>query len=348
MNVPSVELRKKVNSLMNESRRRAKRTECVWCGKKITSFCNSHSIPQCVIKNIEDNGKVDYYNSLAKIPTMNLDKGVNEAGTFRLLCRECDSRLFQDYEDLGRLETQPTGKMLAEIALKNVLVMLNKRYIEIEMQKVLKERIKVPSFYNVDKQVQIKQLDLRDFGEDFYRTKEIIENNCSDDAYKLVFWKKLDYIIPIAFQGSVVLYGDLEGNLVNDIYDYSETNSMKDLQICLFPLKNTSVVFMFYHKDDTEYDLFAKQFVCLEDSEKLQLISYILYEKCEDMLFAKKFPHRTWIINKISDLFTSTPGFHFASDEADAEIEQRKERLQLMNRDKSFPNILDSKFAVTQ
>ena len=65
-----------------------RKNECLWCGKKITSFCNSHSVPQCVLKNIEVNGKFDYFNTLAELPVMNLDKGLNEAGTFKLLCRD--------------------------------------------------------------------------------------------------------------------------------------------------------------------------------------------------------------------------------------------------------------------
>lgn len=339
-----IEIRKKISSLMNESKRRAKKNECLWCGKKITSLCNSHSVPQCVLKNIEVNGKFDYFNTLAELPVMNLDKGLNEAGTFKLLCRDCDSLLFKDYEDLNKLRVEPTGRMLAEIALKNLLVILNKRYIEIEMQKVLQETMEIPSYYNMKHQLHIKELDLKDFGWEYLRAKSIVQNGIDDD-YKLLYWKRLDYVIPIAFQGLVVLYGDLEGNVVSDIYDFSEANIVKNLHICLFPLKNESVVFMFYHKDDHEYDVFAEQFNTLDDTQKLQLIGYILYERCEDMLFAKKFPHRTWIINKISELFVETPGVFFVSDKSEEEAYKRRDLLRLKNRDTSFPNILDSKFA---
>lgn len=36
------------------------------------------------------------------------------------------------------------------------------------------------------------------------------------------------------------------------------------------------------------------------------MLSYIVYGYCEDMLFAKKFPHRIWIINKVRDTFMET------------------------------------------
>ncbi len=341
-----IEIRKQVSALMNESKRRAKRTECIWCGNKITSFCNSHSVPQCIIRNIEIEGKVDYFNTLAELPVMNPDKGINEAGTFKLLCRNCDSKLFQDYEDLERLKDKPDGRMLSEIALKNLMVMLNKRYIEVELQKVIQESFDVPFYLNMEHQMQIKELDLKDFGWEYLRTKRLIQNN-DNDAFNMLFWKKLDYVIPIAFQGQVVLYGDLNGNVVSDIYDFSETNIVKNLHVCLFPLKNESVVFAFYHKDDHEYDRFAKQFSELDEAQQLQLISYILYERCEDMLFAKKFPHRTWIINKIAELFVTTPGVKLVTKETEA-YSKKQELYRLKYRDTSFPNILDSKFAFKQ
>lgn len=339
-----IEIRKKINTLINESQRRAKKTECIWCGKKTTSFCNSHSVPQCVLKNIEIEGKLDYYNTLSKIPYMNLDKGLNEAGRFKLLCRECDNHLFKDYEDIDSLSAEPNGKMLSEIALKNLLVMLNKRYIEIETQKIIQETRKDLSWYNTKKRILIKELDLKDYRREYIRTKNIILNQ-DNNAYRLIFWKKLDHVIPIAFQGLVVLYGDLEGNMVSDIYDYSKDNRVKNLHICLFPLKNESVIFMFYHKDDHEYDAFAEQFEALDDTQKLQLVGYIIYEHCDDMFFAKKFPHRKWIIDKIGELFVETPDEANVSSNLQVDIYKRRYLLRLKNRDTSFPNILDPKFA---
>jgi len=346
MDVDLINLRKQINSLINESKRRAKKSECIWCGTPVTSFCNSHSVPQCVIKNIEIDGKVGYYNTLVELPTMNLDKGINEAGTFKLLCRNCDNKLFKDYEDIERLKERPSDIMLAEIALKDILVMLNKRYIEVELQNVMSESFNIPSNFNMNSQRRIKNLDLKDFGWEYLRTKSIIENNI-ENSFNLLFWKKLDYVIPIAFQGQVVLYGDLEGNIVSDIYDYSETNIVKNLHICLFPLKEDSVVFMFYHKEDHAYDAFSKQFNMLDDSQKLQLIGYILYERCEDMLFAKKFPHRTWILNRISELFISTPDVHMVTKETE-EYYKKQSLYRLKYRDISFPNILESRFAFKQ
>lgn len=38
-------------------------------------------------------------NTLVDNPLMDTEKGVEEAGTFHLICNECDSKIFSDYEN---------------------------------------------------------------------------------------------------------------------------------------------------------------------------------------------------------------------------------------------------------
>lgn len=340
-----IELRKEYSRIISKSKQQAKKKECLWCGKKITRFCNSHSIPQCVLRNIDLDGKLDYFNSILNLPLINEDKGISEAGTFKLICNDCDNTIFQDYEELSKLEEPPTEIMLEEIALKNVLMMLSKRYFEIELYRTLEVEYNVP--YPYDTKQEVNTLDERDFWLDFLRIKEMINlpRETENTAYKMFFWKKLDHVIPIAFQGLVTLYGDLEGRMITDTYSTSEEIVVKYMHVCMFPLENSSVVFAFYHEDDTEYDIFAEQFNNLEEDEQLSVLSYIVYGYCEDMLFAKKFPHRTWIINKVRDTFMETADI-LAFDKEYAEHQKKMRMEHLKNRDKDFPCILAKKFAV--
>lgn len=117
------------------------------------------------------------------------------------------------------------------------------------------------------------------------------------------------------------------------------------MHICMFPLETSSVVFAFYHEDDKEYDNFANQFAKLDDNEKLTVISYIVYEYCEDMFFAKKFPHRTWIINKLKETFIDSSDI-WAINKEHAEYQKKSKLNKLKNRDKNFPCILFEKYAV--
>lgn len=221
--------------------------------------------------------------------------------------------------------------------------MLNKRYIEIQLFNNLQKEFSMP--YPYDKKQEANSLDERDFWWDFVRIKEMIKSEQKKSKYKLFYWRKLDYIIPIGFQGLVTLYGDLEGNMVTDIYNTSEDLIVKHMHVCLFPLEKNSVVFAFYHEDDIEYDLFASQFNNLDDDEKLTVISYIVYEYCEDMFFAKKFPHRTWIINKLKETFIDSSEI-WAFSKEHAEYQKNSKLNQLKYRDKEFPCILFPKYAV--
>lgn len=339
-----IEARKQFSKLMNKSKQQAKKSECLWCGKKITRFCNSHSLPQCILRNIDTDGKIDYFNSMINLPLINSDKGISEAGTFKLLCRECDGKIFQDYENLESLCNIPSESILEEIALKNILMMLNKRYIEMQLYNNMQNDFNMP--YPYEARQEANSLDERDFWWDFVRVREMI--NLSDEKkskFKLFYWRKLDYIIPIAFQGLVTLYGDLDGNMVTDIYNTAEDLIVKHMHICMFPLETSSVVFAFYHEDDKEYDNFANQFAKLDDNEKLTVISYIVYEYCEDMFFAKKFPHRTWIINKLKETFIDSSDI-WAINKEHAEYQKKSKLNKLKNRDKNFPCILFEKYAV--
>lgn len=274
---------------------------------------------------------------------INNDKGLNEAGTFKLLCPTCDGKIFQDYENLEALKEVPSERMLEEIALKNVLLMLNKRYTEIELYNNLLKESKIP--YPFDKKQEVNSLDERDYFWDFNRIKEIMKENGEKCEFKLFYCKHLDYTVPIAFQGAITLYGDLKGNIVTDIYNTSEEVIVKHMHICVFPLDIGSVVFAFYNKADTEYDSFVNQFNELDDDEKMRIISYIIYEYSEDMLTAKKFPHRTWFLNKMEVTFRETTEIFALSKEMAQEMQREKVKA-LQNIEKDFPCILSEKFAV--
>ena len=48
---------KEISKIKKEANKYTKGTNCALCGKSCTSFCNSHTIPRFVIKNIAENGK---------------------------------------------------------------------------------------------------------------------------------------------------------------------------------------------------------------------------------------------------------------------------------------------------
>ena len=156
-----VEVRKKMNKLFSTARNSAKPDKCILCGKPQTSFCNSHSVPQLSLRNIADNGKVLHVSLLMGIDVVDIEKGVNNSGTFHFICNECDGTFFQDYEDEQNLKSIPTDKMLAEIAVKNILLQLSKRGQEKELYRELQKQFH--AYSNLENLERIKELDVRDY-----------------------------------------------------------------------------------------------------------------------------------------------------------------------------------------
>jgi hypothetical protein len=109
-------------SRLNRSVREASKDElCAVCKKPMTSFCNSHSIPAMCLRRIAENGIVYRSTELLDMPVVDSKLGVNNAGTFQMICKECDSLYFKGYEDIESLKETPAQKMMCEIALKNYL-----------------------------------------------------------------------------------------------------------------------------------------------------------------------------------------------------------------------------------
>lgn len=133
MTEKKVEFRKTLGKLQNKSRQDAKNDECFYCGEKCSSFCNSHSIPAFFLRNIAVKGVIYSNNKLVNLPLLDEDKGVNQSGTFQLICRDCDSKIFSDYENPENYENLPSSKMIAQIAMKNYLKSIGKRKFEIAL-----------------------------------------------------------------------------------------------------------------------------------------------------------------------------------------------------------------------
>lgn len=116
-----IEIRKQLNTMLRRTQTASKPNSCILCGKEKTSYCNSHSVPRMVLKNIAENGVVLQANALLDVEITDTEKGLNNSGTFHNICNDCDERYFRDYENPDTLNETPNDKILAEIGLKNSL-----------------------------------------------------------------------------------------------------------------------------------------------------------------------------------------------------------------------------------
>lgn len=59
-----IEATKALNKMIKDSRNQAKQSNCYYCGNDCDSFCNSHTLPAFCLRNIAQNGKVFYSNTI--------------------------------------------------------------------------------------------------------------------------------------------------------------------------------------------------------------------------------------------------------------------------------------------
>lgn len=99
--------------------------------------------------------------------------------------------------------------MLAEIAVKNILLQLSKRGQEKELYRELQKQFH--AYSNLENLEGIKELDVRDYEEELQFHKDIADNNISG-GYQILYWSVLPYKVPIATQSAIALSKDFEGN----------------------------------------------------------------------------------------------------------------------------------------
>jgi len=280
-----IEIRKRISRLLSDAQKIAKPDKCILCGLPQTSFCNSHSVPQMSLNSIAENGKLYLASALMGIEVVNVEDGVKRSGTFHFICNDCDNTYFQDYENENNLCYKPTDKMLAEIAVKNILLQLSKKNDERALNELLQKRF--DAFENPEDRYAIDEIDIRDYEESLEVHRNVIRNNESG-CYQIIYWKILPYKVPIAVQSAVTLYCDMEGNIINDVYDMSENTRMQFLHLAVLPLKECSVVLAFYHKKDRRYKKLWHQFNAISEEERLKFLNYIIFAHTENFFMSKK------------------------------------------------------------
>ena len=338
-----IQAKKSVNDLLKESKNEARLDKCYYCGKNCDSFCNSHTVPAFCLKNIAKEGKVYYNNSILDLPVLSEDKGVNRAGTFQLICRECDSKIFQEYENPDNYESIPTVKMVAQIDMKNNLKNISKRLMEIPLYDLMAEKWMLDERVHHDKK-EVSDMDLKEF-EYAYKHAKKCASKPMEGEYYIGFYKELPYVVPVAFQGTMALTYDLEGNVINNIYDYDPKYKIKNLSLCIFPLKDKSIIMLFVEKGNRRYGDFFKQFKKLGSLEKqLSIINYILFAYTEDFFLSPDLKKETLeelneVAGKSTEFFSFFQGGNQKKMEMVQEIYNYEEATQI-------PNLLLKKYKV--
>jgi len=244
----SPEFAKQFHDCMSNSEKDAKPSTCLLCGKPTTSFCNSHSIPKCCLKNISDDGHVYTINQILNFGPIDREKGLARTGTFRLICKECDNQFFKNYENPTAYLDEPNQQMLGQIATKDLLLEINKASILIALDEKTEQN-------------DTKAVRELDFSENMKALgKAVHAGRGKGSPYKLIMFQQLNYVVPFAFQGVANLVSDFDGHMINNLFLYNQSYRLEPLHIAVFPLKHFSVVLLFRNAAAKRYKNLKRRF----------------------------------------------------------------------------------------
>ena len=138
--------------------------------------------------------------------------GLNNSGTFRFICRKCDSIYFSDYENEDNIKTLNWGSRLcSQIIIKNFLSRMHKRCIDGLIPDILLRR--GFNIQNIEFPNEILRLDIQGYNAEIKYQKNIIESNLNNKHYA-IFQKKLNYKVPFAAQSDIVAHRILKKNWI--------------------------------------------------------------------------------------------------------------------------------------
>lgn len=285
---------------------------CLLCGKKMTSACNSHVVPQFILKEIAEDGHVSYGHELHtfKVPGIKKTTGVRDAYTFRLICRECDSKYFKHYENpenllnFDNLGENDKKLMLCEMALKAHLSHFSMKY----KQLVMIDMVNQGKIAELEKQGKYtsQRLDLEEYSYYIYKLKKSIKSN--KNPFCILYNKVLDYPTKLATQTIINFNYDLEGNQIFDPNLIEFNNHCRYFYLMVLPYKGKTRVLFYIEKLFINNVLgLVNQFNKLSDKEKLHFlfIALIIHDQQFYMNpdFAKNVLKKD---RKLVNLYTNT------------------------------------------
>ncbi|MEE0197139.1 MAG: hypothetical protein UEJ46_00050 [Eggerthellaceae bacterium] len=289
LDIPSEELigyKRTMSEFNKTAKTEAKPDSCYICGKPMTSFCNSHTIPQYCLKEIDVDGKLLTTAALIGGNLIDSEVGIAGAATFKRVCRQCDSEYFKLYETPETLLSEPTSQVLGQIAAKNLLREISKGRLELGLHTALGER----SNPELDTMMAVRAVDMKEDEKAFKTAVRVGGSEKPSKAYHLVYYKLLPYVVPFAFQQMISPMADFNGGLINNSYNPSTNYRMEPIHICILPSKGATAVLMFRSENANRYRKFEQQFRSLSEQAKLLSTVKLVFAYSEDVLLSKKLP----------------------------------------------------------
>lgn len=271
------------------SKKSTKEKRCFICNKKNIKYCNSHTIPQFILRNITQNGKLLNTQIFNSAKLLNKETGVNNSQVFHCICSDCDNKIFKEYETKENYQVEPNQLMLKQIALKNHISRFCKHNEEKHTYSNILKEIKRGKAYPIADINSIIKVTEHNYRYNNKRARLILKNlNNSTDLYKLCFYKKLNYTVPYVLQANSVLSLGFNNEKLADTFAFKSFDYADDIHFCIYPLENESVIFIFCDKSLKIYDNFFETLKTKIDNNQLSILNFIAFAYFEDIFLNNK------------------------------------------------------------
>lgn len=271
------------------SKKTPKEKRCFVCNKKNIKYCNSHTIPQFILRNITQDGKLLNTQIFNSAKLLNKETGVNKTQVFHCICADCDNKIFKEYETKENYQVEPNQLMLKQIALKNHISRFCKHNEEKHTySNILKEIKKGITYPITDINYRIKVTE-HNYRYNNKRARLILKNlNNSTEFYKLCYYKKINYTVPYVLQANSILSLGFNNEKLANTFDFTSFDYADDIHFCIYPLEKESVIFTFCDKSLTIYDDFFETLKTKNEEEQLSILNFIAFAYFEDIFLNNK------------------------------------------------------------
>ena len=191
----------------------------------------------------------------------------------------------------------------------------------------------------IDAQIKARTRDIEECYEIFRKAKEYLIS--PKDWLRVVSYDKLDYTVPIAYQGMVGLVTGMNGELINDNYNHKKNYNIEYLHLAVFPLKEATAVILFLDSKSKRYKRFEKYMTDATPEKRLEIINRIIMLYTEDYFLSKQLDEETLkhledSAKTLQDLLTTNPKKSLKNAIKDYDL----------RRDNCIPNLFLRDYAV--
>jgi|GEM_PF-2772527 len=210
----------------------------------------------------------------------------NKASAFFGFCDHHDTELFKPIElqDYQGIDIQ---NFL--FAFRSLTLELHKKTRQLEN---IKKMFQMQPRAMIDPQFvylyRVAQMDVRDYMNEYESLKENYLQG-KFDCFETIF-KQINFEIPFAACATFTIEYDLNGKILNDIYNTSQDEKVASIHISVYPIEGRSNIIISYHKNDEDiYSDYFSQLRELEEEMLLKFLNYLLINSTENIFFNPKY-----------------------------------------------------------